>query len=330
MDSKNQNKENSIQSHNTKKTPERQYREAIEHQNEVYFAVILLLLAELGLGIYGINIAKTYDIPNRVLNELENRTTGQIEMLGGVYKGATDFGYITDAGTLTYDSGVVYQGQWTNNELSGMGDIHIPDEGTYHGAIVNGVKEGAGTFTWNDGTVYKGNWANDAMNGVGVYTTSDGTVLGGTFQDNQFLAGKCKFQNDTGEYTLEFDQGDIDRAEITYADGTTYDGECTEDGLNGTGTMTFVNGDIYKGEFVDNKRDGTGTYKWNDGASYSGIWKADQMNGKGVYYYADNEKGLKLSGTFKDGKPDGSCYYYTSSSNSYITTWSDGKCTAVK
>ena len=77
------------------------------------------------------------------------------------------------------------------------------------------------------------------------------------------------------------------------------------------------------------QKSGEGTYKWASGSSYTGSWSKDQMNGKGTYQYSEKETGYKVTGSFKDGKPNGECQYYTDSTKYYKTDWSDGKCVKI-
>ena len=53
------------------------------------------------------------------------------------------------------------------------------------------------------------------------------------------------------------------------------------------------------------------------------------MNGDGTYFYPSDAKGYKLTGSFKNGKPNGECQYYTDSSTHYQTDWANGKCVKI-
>ena len=53
------------------------------------------------------------------------------------------------------------------------------------------------------------------------------------------------------------------------------------------------------------------------------------MEGKGTYYYAESESGVKLTGTFKEGEPEGKCTYYVSDSEHYETDWANGRCVKI-
>lgn len=56
----------------------------------------------------------------------------------------------------------------------------------------------------------------------------------------------------------------------TTKDGSVYDGEWSEDKMNGTGTLTHHSGAYYTGEFVNNQFHGHGKYTWPNGSSYEG------------------------------------------------------------
>ena len=93
----------------------------------------------------------------------------------------------------------------------------------------------------------------------------------------RFLNGTSQFKNDTGSYDLTYKDGQIEKASIKYADGTTYIGLCNKDGPNDAGKMVFSNGDVYEGKYFQGKRKGKGTYSWKSGEKYEGEWKNDQM-----------------------------------------------------
>lgn len=62
--------------------------------------------------------------------------------------------------------------------------------------------------------------------------------------------------------------------------------------------ITYADGSRYEGEFKDNKINGEGTYTTADG-KYEGKFKDGMYNGKGTYIYSD---GSKYEGEFKDGR----------------------------
>ena len=64
-------------------------------------------------------------------------------------------------GTMTWNNGDVYNGQWKYGKMSGRG-----------------------TMTRHDGTSYTGNWRNDKMNGFGSFRYANNKVLQGIWADN--------------------------------------------------------------------------------------------------------------------------------------------------
>ena len=63
---------------------------------------------------------------------------------------------------------------------------------------------------------------------------------------------------------------------------------------SGRGFMHYPDGSTYDGEWSDNDKNGVGTYTYRNGDIYEGGWKDDQKHGKGVYTYKDS--GTKLYG----------------------------------
>lgn len=72
----------------------------------------------------------------------------------GSWKGELDSqGKRIGKGTMTYDGGAVYEGDF-----------------------VNGVYEGEGKYRWDDGDEYEGQWKNGECNGKGIFRGADGIV----------------------------------------------------------------------------------------------------------------------------------------------------------
>ena len=64
-------------------------------------------------------------------------------------------------GTMTWDNGDVYDGQWRYGKMSGEG-----------------------TITWYDGTSYTGNWRSDKRNGFGTMKYKNGKIAKGNWLDD--------------------------------------------------------------------------------------------------------------------------------------------------
>ncbi|KAL3799600.1 hypothetical protein ACHAWO_008916 [Cyclotella atomus] len=72
----------------------------------------------------------------------------------GSWKGQLDSsGKRTSKGTMAYDGGAKFEGEFVNDKY-----------------------EGYGTYTWSDGDSYEGEWKNGERNGKGIFRSGDGTV----------------------------------------------------------------------------------------------------------------------------------------------------------
>ena len=253
----------------------------------------LLVIASVGYFAY------FHDFHFRTIYEFENVLLGSVKRNSGTYTGATDFGYFDGVGTFNYATGTVYEGEWDDNAMSGSGTLTVPDLGEYVGAFSNGKKDGIGKFTWDDGTFYQGEWNEDKLNGDGEYHTKDGAVYKGSFKDNKLENGTCQFSNKTGKYKLEYADGLIKKAQISFKDGSYYEGDSDGLTISGTGKITYANGDSYEGEFLEGKRSGKGKYTWASGDSYEGVWLNDFCEGDGKYSF---ENGFVSAGTFKENR----------------------------
>lgn len=231
--------------------------------------------------------------------------------------------------SIQFADGSIYEGDFSDGQINGHGTITYPNGDTYTGEYENGKRCGTGIYDWNFGDQYNGDWNADKMDGEGTYTFSSGVRLTGEFSDNQFHSGEYKTNSEAGTYTFTLKNGQAVAVELSLQSGLNYKGGFSDGAFHGQGELTYVTGESYEGDFVGGLRSGKGTYRWTDGAYYDGQWSEDQMNGEGTYYYPNGSDGYKLVGSFVDGKPDGECKYYVTSSRSYGTTWNNGKCIKV-
>lgn len=309
-------------------TPEEEYGKARQNRKKaaVWGLGLLIAIETVIAGAFSYKILSE-DLYSRVSREHEMRSSGQIKLTQGIYTGETNFGYFSGLGNFAFKTGETYTGKWEHNQIKGNGTLNIPSEGIYQGDFLASQKSGNGIFTWADGVIYEGEWKNDQMCGQGTYTTPDGVIYSGTFDNNNFQSGTCTFDNNTGNYILTYKDGVIDKAEITYADGSTYEGTCGINSLTGTGTMVFVSGDAYAGAFSDGYRNGQGIYNWISGDKYDGEWANDQMNGSGTYTYAD---GGYANGRFEKNAFVNGTYHIENDFGNYTFTITNGEPTAVE
>lgn len=236
---------------------------------------------------------------------------------------------VMESAEIVFADGTTYSGACADGLICGYGQIRYPNGDTYQGEYADGVRSGEGTYTWSIGDVYVGTWSGDAMDGTGKYTFNTGEVLNGTFVGNSFASGSYTTTTEAGHYIFTLEKGKPVALEMKLENGLCYDGGFSDSNLNGRGTLTYPSGDEYVGDFVNGVRSGEGTYTWKNGAYYTGAWSDDQMNGRGTYYYSSGSEGYKLVGNFAKNQPNGECTYYISASQSYGTTWQNGRCVKV-
>ena len=91
-----------------------------------------------------------------------------------------------------------------------------------------------------------------------------------------------------------------------YIDGASeeqkYEGEWSDDQMQGRGTFTYASGAKYEGEFLANKYHGHGSFTFPDGSVYVGEFKENQMHGKGLY---TDPQGVEWKGKFYNGTGPG-------------------------
>ena len=66
--------------------------------------------------------------------------------------------------------------------------------------------------------------------------------------------------------------------------GKIYEGEFTDNVMNGKGVMMWPDQARYEGEFRDGKLEGEGTKLFTSGNKYIGQFKNDNMHGHGVMF----------------------------------------------
>lgn len=62
-------------------------------------------------------------------------------------------------GTYLWKNGLKYQGQFSNNHLTGQGTLTWPNGSTYTGTVNSGKRHGWGEYHNSiDGSSYRGSW----------------------------------------------------------------------------------------------------------------------------------------------------------------------------
>eukprot|EP00984_Skeletonema_dohrnii_P016927 scaffold7611_cov79-Skeletonema_dohrnii-CCMP3373.AAC.2 len=245
----------------------------------------------------------------------------------------------TGKGTITYDNGDLYKGEFQDTEPHGVGKMTYKDgrvcEGTwksgkivYEGELVDGKPHGRGKEIHSNGDVYEGEWKNGLRQGKGVFKKANGYVYEGEFKDGR-PNGKGTYKWNNGmSYEGEWKDGKRHgKGRLKRSDGSSYEGDYKDDLPDGNGTCNYENGNVYTGEWSANKahgkgvmtygnqdiydgkwkagwRDGKGTMKFHNGDVYTGEFSEDKMHGKGTYEYAAGDL-FKSIGEWKEGKKCG-------------------------
>jgi hypothetical protein len=198
---------------------------------------------------------------------------------------------------MSYASGDVYVGGWTNNQREGDGVFTFtPRVGNakFPFSAAKGGLRAAARQAQPDCGKFEGQWhLNERCNGYGVMLYKDNSTYEGEFMDEQR----------SGQGTFVF--GDKSK----YA-GTKYTGTFTADCIHGQGKMVFAdrssvygnekNGDVFTGAFFWGNRGQRGEMKYATGDCYDGQWNNGLRHGHGTHTFV---KGLPV----RDGRAGGNC-----------------------
>jgi len=238
-------------------------------------------------------------------------------------------------GTITYENGEKYEGQFVDGQYCGIGMLYDADGsikqkgywagneavGDFTGDCRNGKgsidctsrqeiterdpvrRIPARTSTPDNIYKYTGNFKDGKYDGQGVLSFVRGDKYEGQFKDGKYY-GEGALSNANGDvYTGQFKYGNYDgQGTLKYAGGGTYTGQFSNGLPDGKGTKTCSNGDTYDGQFSAGRfLNGQGTETANDGSRFSGHFK----DGQYVQGAMNKTNGEKYSGQFKEGKYDG-------------------------
>ena len=96
------------------------------------------------------------------------------------------------------DDETVYEGDFINGQMKGIGIYHWKNKNTYEGEILNGKMHGKGKYIWADGSKYEGNYVNNKREGFGEYTKKSGKKYRGYYKGGK-KHGKGVIINPNGE-----------------------------------------------------------------------------------------------------------------------------------
>lgn len=200
----------------------------------------------------------------------------------GTYTGDLVRGQCHGQGTMRYDNGSWYTGQWSYGSWSGSGTgkYTYKSGNTYEGEYLNGKRHGTGTMQYANGGWYKGQWQEGKWSGSG---TGKNIYDNGDVYEGSYLNGKRH-----GQGTYTWPNGGWITGGWSNGEQTGY----------ATGKRVYDNG-VYEGEFQSGKRHGQGTYSYANGDKYTGKWSNGVRHGYGTY---TNANGKTRTGTWNNGK----------------------------
>ncbi len=175
----------------------------------------------------------------------------------GYYTGYLEDGIPNGYGKLVYDSGNVYEGEWSYGSYNGKGTYKWSSGDSYSGDYREGKCHGEGTYIFSNGDVYTGSWVSGVKHGIGTYTWASGSSY----------VGEWNMGKRTGEGIF------------TWASGNVYSGSWVDGKRHGFGKLEWTSGDVYQGMWENDKRHGDGVHTYADGTVLKGKWENDEYVG---------------------------------------------------
>eukprot|EP01103_Thecamoeba_quadrilineata_P020360 TRINITY_DN8694_c0_g1_i1.p1 TRINITY_DN8694_c0_g1~~TRINITY_DN8694_c0_g1_i1.p1 ORF type:complete len:285 (+),score=40.50 TRINITY_DN8694_c0_g1_i1:51-905(+) len=175
------------------------------------------------------------------------------------YEGETKNGMKHGHGTLTWDDGDKYVGEFANDEKTN------------------------GTFLWKGGDQYDGEWKNSLMHGKGTYTYRNGRVYEGEWNGGyKEGSGKMTWTNGDkyeGQYYKDYCHG---FGVQTYADDRVYRGNWFENKKHGFGVTTSPNGEKTQGFWQSGQLNDISIVTEKNGKRYQEKWKNGIKEGERI------------------------------------------------
>lgn len=102
---------------------------------------------------------------------------------GGRYEGTFKNGKKDGAGTMRWNNGDVYEGEWREGLMSGSGKyVRARDNAVYEGLFRDHQRHGRGTETLSTGERYQGTWEANQKHGALQYRDTNGRVRQGLWE----------------------------------------------------------------------------------------------------------------------------------------------------
>jgi|GEM_PF-730527 len=90
-------------------------------------------------------------------------------------------------GTLTWQSGNKYEGDFKDGLMHGRGVITWTDGNKYEGDFKFGLMHGKGVRVYSNGDIYEGQFKNGLPDGKGKYIQTNGKIIDGFWVEGAYL-----------------------------------------------------------------------------------------------------------------------------------------------
>ncbi|KAJ1461502.1 hypothetical protein M885DRAFT_432434 [Pelagophyceae sp. CCMP2097] len=85
----------------------------------------------------------------------------------------------------------VSEGTWLDDALHGPGKVTFATGAVYEGAFSQGRFAGEGSYSWPDGARYVGSWRDGKFHGKGCYTDAEAVNWAGQYHNGKYYNGKA-------------------------------------------------------------------------------------------------------------------------------------------
>mmetsp|Transcript_886 Transcript_886/g.3265 ORF Transcript_886/g.3265 Transcript_886/m.3265 type:complete len:295 (+) Transcript_886:241-1125(+) len=184
-------------------------------------------------------------------NKLKEVITGS-----ATYEGETNGGMKHGMGTLTWDDGDQYVGEFKFDEKTN-GTFRWKGGDTYTGEWKSSLMHGKGTYTYKNGRMYEGSWEEGYKQGLGVFTWPNEDKYAGEFYKDMCHGVGILY----------------------YADGRVYKGNWQQNKKHGYGTMKLPNGEKIEGRWTNNLLNGKAIFTEMNGDRYEEVYKDEIPEG---------------------------------------------------
>jgi hypothetical protein len=182
-------------------------------------------------------------------------------------------------GSMRYNNGDYYEGDWKNEKREG------------NGFLVKGDRKWLASFS------------NDALNGRGLFN-SPTQMTNGVWENGKAIKGIRSYKDNRIFIGTYDEEGDWKKGTVIGANGIQVSGEWSNGNANGFFVIVYTDGGKFEGTYVDGNRDSQGKYYYKNGDVYIGEFKNDIRHGEGTFFYknGDKEIGTWKNGNFERGK----------------------------